>query len=138
MLCGLLLLPGTSDLRAQSYTVTDLGTLGGSLGSAANVINSYGQVVGYAFTTDTTSPYTRPSFIGTGLGNIDLGTFFSWPLISNSLHGLRADLFRPTRIGMNIEETIINCLPDRACRPQFAARLVVRQVRLRVLSPTIG
>ena len=47
-----MLLPDTSDLRAQSYTVTVLGTLGGSLGGAANVINSYGQVVGYAFTTD--------------------------------------------------------------------------------------
>jgi hypothetical protein len=37
------------DLRAQSYTVTDLGTLGGSLGSAANAIHSSGQVVGSAF-----------------------------------------------------------------------------------------
>ena len=51
VLCGWLLLAGARVLYAQTYVVKDLGTLGGSLGSAANAINGSGQVVGYAFTT---------------------------------------------------------------------------------------
>jgi len=46
--CGLLF--AASTCFAQMYTVTDLGTLGGTSGEAFDINNS-GQVVGYAFTS---------------------------------------------------------------------------------------
>jgi probable HAF family extracellular repeat protein len=72
MLCGCFLLTGAPVLCAQTYIVTDLGTLGGSLGSAANAINSSGQVVGYAFTTNNAGLHAT-LFSGTGSNNTDLG-----------------------------------------------------------------
>jgi probable HAF family extracellular repeat protein len=73
MLCGRFLLIGAPVLCAQTYIVTDLGTLGGPSGSAANAINSSGQVVGYAFTTDNAALHAT-LFSGTGSNNLDLGT----------------------------------------------------------------
>ena len=72
MLCGWFLLAGAPVLCAQSYIVKDLGTLGGSLGSAADAINSSGQVVGYAFTTNNAGLHAT-LFSGTGSNNTDLG-----------------------------------------------------------------
>jgi len=64
--------------RGQSYVVTDLGTLGGSLGSSAEAINSSGQVVGRSFTPDNAT-YHATLFSGTGSNNIDLGNFSDSP-----------------------------------------------------------
>jgi probable HAF family extracellular repeat protein len=72
VLCGLFLLVGSPILCAQTYIVKDLGTLGGTLGSAANAINSSGQVVGYAFTTNNAGLHAT-LFSGTGSNNTDLG-----------------------------------------------------------------
>jgi probable HAF family extracellular repeat protein len=71
-LCALFLILGAPLLFAQTYIVKDLGTLGGSLGSAANAINSSGQVVGYAFTTNNAGLHAT-LFSGTGSNNTDLG-----------------------------------------------------------------
>ena len=64
--------------RGQSYVVTDLGTLGGSLGSSAEAINSSGQVVGRSFTPGNAT-YHATLFSGTGSNNIDLGNFSDSP-----------------------------------------------------------
>jgi probable HAF family extracellular repeat protein len=72
VLCGLFLILGAPALRAQSYIVKDLGTLGGSLGSSADAINSSGQVVGRSFTTGNAAAHAT-LFSGTGSNNIDLG-----------------------------------------------------------------
>jgi probable HAF family extracellular repeat protein len=69
----LLFSPGPAMLYAQSYVAKDLGTLGGTLGSAANALNASGQVVGYSFTTNNTAVHAT-LFSGTGTGNLDLGT----------------------------------------------------------------
>jgi probable HAF family extracellular repeat protein len=86
-LCGLFLLTGAPFLCAQTYIVKDLGTLGGSLGSSANAINSSGQVVGYAFTTDNVALHAT-LFSGTGSGNIDLGTLGANPNITSEAYGI--------------------------------------------------
>jgi probable HAF family extracellular repeat protein len=52
-----------SAVMAQSYTITDLGTLGG-FNSVANAVNGSGQVVGYAYTATGLSHaylYTGPN-----------------------------------------------------------------------------
>lgn len=54
---------------AQTYTITDLGTLGGGL-SVANAINSRGDVVGYSFTAD----FVPHAFIWRDGVMTDLGT----------------------------------------------------------------
>ena len=71
-LSALLLILGAPSARSESYIVQDLGTLGGTLGSAANAINNSGQVVGYAFTTDNAGLHAT-LFSGTGSNNTDLG-----------------------------------------------------------------
>src|SRR6516225_7284699 len=55
-----------------SYTVTDLGTLGGSLGAEAFGINNHGQVVGYSWAAGNTS---IDPFLYSGGTMIDLGSF---------------------------------------------------------------
>src|SRR5215207_8726364 len=50
LLCALALLACATPVRAERYTVTDLGTLGGNA-SQALAINDSGQVVGWAITT---------------------------------------------------------------------------------------
>jgi probable HAF family extracellular repeat protein len=62
----------------QSYIVTDLGTLGGSLGSSAEAINSSGHVVGRSFTPGNAT-YHATLFSGTGSNNIDLGNLHNPP-----------------------------------------------------------
>ena len=60
-------------LHAQTYTVKDLGTLGGT-GSAPNSINSSGIVVGNSAIADGNARSRPTRFSGTGSGNLDLGT----------------------------------------------------------------
>jgi probable HAF family extracellular repeat protein len=71
-LAALLLIVSAPAVRSQSYTVRDLGTLGGSSGSAADALNASGQVVGRAFTTGNVSVHAT-LFSGTGSNNLDLG-----------------------------------------------------------------
>ena len=87
VLCGLFLLVGSPILCGQTYIVKDLGTLGGTLGSAANAINNSGQVVGYAFTTDNVALHAT-LFSGTGSDNIDLGTLGANPNITSEAYGI--------------------------------------------------
>jgi probable HAF family extracellular repeat protein len=54
-----------------AYTVTPLGTLGGTASSAI-ALNNAGQVVGYAFTTGNAASHAV-LFSGTSSGNLDLG-----------------------------------------------------------------
>lgn len=68
---ALLLIPGSSMLYAQAYTVKDLGTLGGHA-SFAYGINNAGQVIGSAGTANGQMHATV--FSGTGSNNTDLGT----------------------------------------------------------------
>ena len=57
---------------AESYTVTDLGTLGSGYGSRATGINSGGQVVGLSYTA---TAFDQHAFLySDGSGMIDLGT----------------------------------------------------------------
>ena len=56
VVCCLWLLVAASTCFAQMYTVVDLGTLGGTYGSASGINNS-GQVVGQASTTTSNSTY---------------------------------------------------------------------------------
>ena len=87
MLSGWFLLAGAPILCGQTYIVKDLGTLGGTLGSAANAINNSGQVVGYAFTTDNVALHAT-LFSGTGSDNIDLGTLGANPNITSEAYGI--------------------------------------------------
>src|SRR5580704_4030450 len=59
--------------RADSYTVTDLGTLGGA-GSYAYGINASGQVVGYSHITGNSNAFYQ-AFLFSGGAMSDLGTF---------------------------------------------------------------
>jgi probable HAF family extracellular repeat protein len=87
VVCGLFLLVGSPILCGQTYIVKDLGTLGGTLGSAANAINNSGQVVGYAFTTDNVALHAT-LFSGTGSDNIDLGTLGANPNLTSEAYGI--------------------------------------------------
>jgi probable HAF family extracellular repeat protein len=72
ILTGVLFLAGfATRLEAQSYTVTELGTLGGIYGVAYGINNS-GQVVGVSETSG--GAYHATLFGGIGSANIDLGT----------------------------------------------------------------
>src|SRR5947199_1326048 len=64
--------------QGQSYVVTDLGILGGSLGSSADAINSCGQGVGRSYTPGDAAIHAT-LFSGTGSNNIDLGNLSDPP-----------------------------------------------------------
>lgn len=64
--------------QGQSYVVTDLGGLGGNLGSSADAINSSGQVVGRSYTPGDAVIHAT-LFSGTGFNNIDLGNLSDPP-----------------------------------------------------------
>ncbi len=54
-LIGAALLAGPLTVAAQEYSVTDLGTLGGTNGSYGEGINASGQVTGYSYTAGNTA-----------------------------------------------------------------------------------
>jgi probable HAF family extracellular repeat protein len=87
IVCGCCLLLGGPVIYAESYVVQDLGTLGGSLGSAANAINASGQVVGYSFTKDNAALHAT-LFSGTGSDNTDLGTLGADPNAPSEAYGI--------------------------------------------------
>src|SRR5206468_12996011 len=61
---------GTFSAAAQTYTITDLGTLGGSF-SQANATGGWGQVVGLAENAEG----EYHAFLYSGMTLTDLGTF---------------------------------------------------------------
>src|SRR5581483_12194469 len=70
-IAGLFLFSMIPFAQAESYYVKDLGTLGGN-GSQAYALNSAGQVVGYAYTSNNAASHAV-LFSGTGSNNVDLG-----------------------------------------------------------------
>lgn len=62
---------GIARADTPTYTVVDLGTLGGSY-SYAYALNNAGQVVGYSYTAGSSNGHAT-LFSGTGTGNTDLG-----------------------------------------------------------------
>lgn len=68
---GLLMFCGVSLVRADSYYVQNLGTLGGTE-SQATALNNARQVVGFSFTPGNLASHAA-LFSGTGSNNIDLG-----------------------------------------------------------------
>ena len=80
MLAGTLLLLTAANAEA-SYTITDLGTLGGTY-SGATAINNNGQVVGFA--TTATGSADRRAFLYSGGNLLDLNNLLpsgsSWNL----------------------------------------------------------
>ena len=67
------------------YTVTDLGTLGGS-GSNAIGINASGQVVGQSWTSSS----NEHAFLYSNGAMVDLGILFGPPLTSQCRFGINA------------------------------------------------
>ena len=53
LLLGVLAIAGTSAARAETYSITDLGSLGGANGSGALALNDRGVAAGYSFVQGT-------------------------------------------------------------------------------------
>ena len=85
-LLSLVIAPAVS---GQSYTVTNLGTLGGNSGSSSLAISPSGVAVGYAsISGDAEIHATR--FSGTGSNNFDLGGLAGAPNSRGEAHGMNS------------------------------------------------